>query len=199
MAGRKQGIDPAKVKTFADWVNYSDRNNVRKTTDNRLLVLNPANPSDLEAAVEIPHSYGADFRTAIVCDDPQLRASAQATYDALKEKRSKTVVELQKQFATIQKQYMEAMQALKSMTIDSEKRKKATEVADLGITLAAADAAVRHAQYPGRYAKIISSKNVSLRLLNNASMDDRKIESDLYILKNEYETVAERIIEVGKA
>ena len=53
--------------------------------------------------------------------------------------------------------------------------------------------------YPGRYVKVIGSKLVSRRYLHNASMDDRKIADDLHMLKNDYETFEDRIIEAGRA
>ncbi len=199
MAGRKSGIDPSKIKTFADWVNYSDRANVRKTTDNRLLVLNPANPSDLESAIEIPHSYGVDFRSALQSHDESLRGQAETKYKSLKEARTAEVAKLLDVYMAAQKAYLSAVHELKALRDDDEKRKKAAFVAELGAVLAEADHNVRQAQYPGRYVKVVSQKNVSRRYLNNASMDDRKIVSDLYALRNEYETVDERIIEGGRA
>ncbi len=199
MAGRKSGIDASKIKTFDDWVKYSDRGNVKKTTDNRLLVLNPANPSDIEGALEIPHTYGIDFRTALTSSDAGLREQGRSKYNTLKEARAASVAPLLDVYIQTQKQYLTAVGELKALTDNAEKRKKAASVAELGALLAEAEHNMREAQYPGRYVQVVGQKNVSRRFLVNATMDDRKIASDLYALRNEYETADQRIIEAGKA
>lgn len=199
MAGRRKVIDPSKITDLESWLKYSNYSNVQKTTDNRLLVLDPAKPDDLDAAKSIPHTYGNDFRVLLQSDDERVRALALPKYEELTKSRKTAISSAQTEYLTLQKTYLAAVADLKSTVDPRECKKKAAALVELTTALAAADEKVRSASFPGRYVKVIGSKLVSRRYLNNASMDDRKITDDLHMLMNSYETLEDRIIVADKA
>jgi hypothetical protein len=199
MAGRRKVIDPSKITDLESWLKYSDYGNVQKTTDNRLLVLDPTKPDDIEGAKSIPHTYGYDFRALLQSNDERARAPGVAKYEELLKSHKTATSAAQAEYLVLQKAYLAAVEDLKSTVDERERKIKAAAVVKLATDIASADEKVRTSLYPGRFVKKIGSEHVTLRYLNYASMDDRKIKADLNILMNYTETLEERIIEADKA
>lgn len=199
MAGRSKVIDPSKITDLESWLKYSNYGNVKKTTDNQLLVLDPSKPNDFDAGKSIPHTYGIDYRIALQSTDAQVRGKGEIqSKDLMTMKRTNTA-SAQTQFIEIQKEYMAAVKDLESTADKAEQKKKIPTVLELASALAAADEKVRTSSYPDRFVKVISSNLVTRRFLHNATMDDRKIVDDLHMLQNGFGASDAHIIAVDKA
>jgi len=199
MAGRSKVIDPSKITDLESWLKYSNYGNVKKTTDNKLLVLDPSKPTDFDAAKSISHIYGIDYRIALYSNDAQVREKAEKqNKDLMTTKRTNTAT-AQTRFLEIQKEYMAAIKDLESTSDKSEQKKKVPAVLELASALATADEEVRTSSFPDRFVKVVSSNMITRRFLNNATMDDRKIIDDLHILQNGFGTTDAHIIAMDKA
>lgn len=200
MAGRSTKIvDPSKITNFSEWIEYSKYSNVQKTTDNQLLVLDPKNPNDFDAAKSIPHSYGNDYRVLLQSNNATVRAPGLQKLKELTTSRKTATIAAQTDFIETQKTFLAAVRDLAATSDESEKRKKVQNIVALSTQLATADEQVRTSSYPGRFVKVVCSSQVTRRLLNNSSMDDRIIDADLHKLHYEYETFEDRIIAADKA
>jgi hypothetical protein len=198
MAGRSKVIDPSKITDLESWLKYSNYGNVKKTTDNQLLVLDPSKPNDLDAAKSIPHTYGLDYRVALHSNDAEVRGKAERQAKELMTAKKSNTAAAQTRFLEIQKEYMAAVKDLESTADKSEQKKKVPAVLELASALASADEEVRSSSYPDRFVKVLSSNLITRRFLNNATMDDRKIIDDLYMLQAGFGTSDEHIIAMDK-
>ena len=202
-------IDPAKVTTVEDWLNYFKLKytNIVHGTDGSLRVMDPAQMATdrteaFASAKVIPHMIGQDYidilKKANV--NPELRAAAEARRDDIRSSITTESATLTETFLGIEQQLLEAVDAWKVADSPSARREASILVGTLTKQLADVEERLRNAQYPKRYIK--PESELHKKDIYYASHDDRKIPT-VFRVVNEYTTISDRIVtmptEEGKA
>ncbi len=194
-------IDPAKVTTVENWLNYYKLkyNNIVQGSDGSLRVLDPAAMAEdraaaFESAKVIPHMTGQDYIDILKTGEgrPELRAAAEAKRDELRTAIDTAAASLTETFMGIEQQLLEAVDAWKIADTHATRKEAATLVGTLTRQLQEIEERMRAAQYPKRYIK--PESDLPRKALYYASHDDRTIPYTLYRIVNETNDATQRVV-----
>jgi len=198
MATRGAKVKPEDVTDVNTWVyNYKKgRVNVVLGENGEFLVLDPTlmrqSKADALAAPAkiIPHERGYDAYALVDSANAELRASALAKLDSVRNAIYAQAEEASTEFQDIESEYLAAVDAWNAAPTGAN----ANTVGTLQRRLAAADTKFRHALYPHRY--IETHDDIQRRTIDYASKDDRKLKHILFQTIYESSVPSERIVTV---
>jgi hypothetical protein len=197
-------IDPARIVSVKDWINaYKQRYvNLVLSDDGAFLVLDPTQvkkdyATALAAPVKtVPHIYASDFINVLRAADSEegLRAAAESSYAAFRSEIDARTSSATEAFTAAEADLLIAADNWKGVSDPVSRKQIALRVGEALQKTAAADRALREAQYPHRY--IYTYNELARRMLRPETFDDRTAEP-VYALVPNTSVPRDRVVILG--